>query len=75
MLRSISQVTVYYFNYRLFKQYLAFIAVNQMAGALFRFMGGLARNMVIANTFGSFALLIFMVLGGFLLTRGTMTYS
>ncbi|XP_078168201.1 ABC transporter G family member 36-like isoform X2 [Carex rostrata] len=54
---------------RLFKQYLAYIAVNQMAGALFRFMGGLARNMVIANTFGSFALLIFMVLGGFLLTR------
>ncbi|KAJ4749522.1 ABC transporter G family member 36 [Rhynchospora pubera] len=54
---------------RLFKQYLAFVAVNQMAGALFRFMGGLARNMVVANTFGSFALLIFMVLGGFLLTR------
>jgi ABC-type multidrug transport system permease subunit len=44
-----------------------------MAGALFRFMGGLARNMVVANTFGSFALLIFMVLGGFLLTRGRMT--
>jgi hypothetical protein len=47
------------------------VGVNQKAGALFRFMGGLARNMVIANTFGSFALLIFMVLGGFIITRGT----
>ncbi|XP_078168184.1 ABC transporter G family member 36-like isoform X1 [Carex rostrata] len=54
---------------RLFKQYLLLILTNQMAGGLFRFMGGLARNMVIANTFGSFALLIVLVLGGFILAR------
>ncbi|XP_078148909.1 ABC transporter G family member 36-like [Carex rostrata] len=54
---------------RLFKQCLLLILANQMSGGLFRFMGGLARNMVIANTFGSFALLIMTALGGFLLTR------
>ncbi|KAF3332890.1 pleiotropic drug resistance protein 3-like isoform X3 [Carex littledalei] len=54
---------------RLFKQCLLLILTNQMSGGLFRFMGGLARNMVIANTFGSFSLLIVLALGGFLLTR------
>ena len=41
-----------------------------MAAALFRFVGGAARNMIVANVFGSFMLLIFMVLGGFILARG-----
>jgi len=30
-----------------------------------------ARNMIVANVFGSFILLIFLVLGGFILVRGT----
>lgn len=42
-----------------------------MAASLFRFVGGAARNMIIANVFGAFMLLIFMVLGGFILVRGT----
>jgi hypothetical protein len=46
------------------------LAINQMAAALFRFVGGAARNMIVANVFGSFMLLIFMVLGGFILVRG-----
>jgi 4-hydroxybenzoate polyprenyltransferase len=46
-----------------------------MAGGLFRLMGGLGRNMVVANTFGSFSLLLLMVLGGFILTRGTVTIN
>ncbi|XP_078165731.1 ABC transporter G family member 36-like isoform X2 [Carex rostrata] len=54
---------------RLFKQYLILILTTQMSGALFRFMGGLARDQVVANTFGFFSLLIVVVLGGFLLTR------
>ncbi|OAY63326.1 ABC transporter G family member 36 [Ananas comosus] len=54
---------------RLFKQYLILLAINQMASALFRFIGGLARDMIVANTFGSFALLILLVLGGFILSR------
>ncbi|CAO2179266.1 unnamed protein product [Urochloa humidicola] len=54
---------------RFFKQYLILLAVNQMAASLFRFVGGAARNMIVANVFGSFMLLIFMVLGGFILVR------
>ncbi|KAF3334923.1 pleiotropic drug resistance protein 3-like isoform X3 [Carex littledalei] len=54
---------------RLFKQYLILLGVNQMSSALFRLIGGIARNMIVANTFGSFALLIIMVLGGFILSR------
>lgn len=54
---------------RLFKQYLLLLAINQMASGLFRFVGALGRNMIVANTFGSFALLILMVLGGFILAR------
>ncbi|KAG0538404.1 hypothetical protein BDA96_03G233200 [Sorghum bicolor] len=54
---------------RFFKQYLLLLALNQMAASLFRFVGGAARNMIVANVFGSFMLLIFMVLGGFILVR------
>ncbi|KAG8051399.1 hypothetical protein GUJ93_ZPchr0001g31074 [Zizania palustris] len=54
---------------RFFKQYLLMLAINQMASSLFRFIGGAGRNMIVANVFASFSLLIFMVLGGFVLAR------
>ncbi|KAL6842534.1 hypothetical protein ACP4OV_027378 [Aristida adscensionis] len=54
---------------RLFKQYLLLLAINQMAASLFRFIGGAARNMTVANVFASFMLLVVMVLGGFILVR------
>ncbi|XP_066306469.1 ABC transporter G family member 36-like [Miscanthus floridulus] len=54
---------------RFFKQYLLLLAVNQMAAALFRFIGGASRNMIVANVFASFMLLVVMVLGGFILVR------
>eukprot|EP00249_Psilotum_nudum_P025134 c29384_g1_i2 orf=661-5040(+) len=54
---------------RFFRQFLLLIAVHQMALGLFRFIAGVARSMVIANTFGSFALLIIFVLGGFIIAR------
>ncbi|CAL4975334.1 unnamed protein product [Urochloa decumbens] len=54
---------------RFFKQYLLLLAVNQMAAALFRFIGGAARNMIVANVFASFMLLVVMVLGGFILVK------
>ncbi|WOK99146.1 ABC transporter G family member 36-like isoform X2 [Canna indica] len=54
---------------RLFKQYLLLLAVNQMASGLFRFIGAVGRNMIVANTFGSFSLLIVLVLGGFIISR------
>ncbi|GAB2269455.1 transcription factor [Dionaea muscipula] len=54
---------------RFFKQFLLLILVNQMANGLFRFIGAAGRSMIIANTFGSFALLLFIALGGFVLSR------
>ncbi|KAJ9537475.1 hypothetical protein OSB04_030208 [Centaurea solstitialis] len=55
--------------WRFLKHYLILVAVNQMASGLFRFMGAAGRNMIVANTFGSFALLILFALGGFVLSR------
>ncbi|XP_050286364.1 pleiotropic drug resistance protein 1-like [Quercus robur] len=54
---------------RLFKQYLLLVLVNQMASALFRAIGAMGRNMIVANTFGSFALLLLFALGGFILSK------
>ncbi|XWS19043.1 hypothetical protein CRYUN_Cryun32bG0097100 [Craigia yunnanensis] len=54
---------------RLFRQYLALVLVNQMASGLFRFIAATGRNMIVANTFGSFALLVLFALGGFVLSR------
>lgn len=33
-------------------------------------MASLGRNMIVANTFGSFAMLVVMALGGFVISRG-----
>ncbi|XP_057969768.1 pleiotropic drug resistance protein 1-like [Malania oleifera] len=55
---------------RFFRQFLILAAVSQMASGLFRFIGAIGRNMIIANTFGSFALLVLFALGGFVLSRG-----
>ncbi|KAK8988613.1 hypothetical protein V6N11_029996 [Hibiscus sabdariffa] len=54
---------------RLFRQYLIFVLVNQMASGLFRSIAALGRNMIVANTFGSFAFLAFVAMGGFVLSR------
>ncbi|PWA80656.1 pleiotropic drug resistance protein 1 [Artemisia annua] len=54
---------------RFFKQFLIFFLVNQMSSGLFRFIGAMGRNMIIANTFGSFAILLVFALGGFVLSR------
>ncbi|MBA0749004.1 hypothetical protein Gogos_002972 [Gossypium gossypioides] len=54
---------------RLFRQYLILVLVTQMSSGLFRFIAAAGRNMVVANTFGAFALLILFALGGFVLSR------
>ncbi|RWR83360.1 ABC transporter G family member 39-like protein [Cinnamomum micranthum f. kanehirae] len=54
---------------RMFKQYLLLLSIGQMASGLFLFIAALGRNMIIANTFGSFALLAIMTLGGFIVSR------
>jgi len=55
---------------RFFKQSLVVLCINQMASALFRFMAALGRDIVVANTFGTFSLLAVTVLGGFVISRG-----
>ncbi|KAK3416804.1 hypothetical protein EUGRSUZ_H02564 [Eucalyptus grandis] len=63
-------VTGYHPNVgRLFKQYLLLVAINQMASGLFRLIAALGRNLIVANTFGSFVLLALVALGGVVLSR------
>ncbi|GAV85816.1 ABC_tran domain-containing protein/ABC2_membrane domain-containing protein/PDR_assoc domain-containing protein [Cephalotus follicularis] len=54
---------------RFIKQYFVLVCLNQTASALFRLIGALGRNIIVANTFGSFALLLVMVFGGFIISR------
>ncbi|KAL7166193.1 hypothetical protein ACSBR2_036971 [Camellia fascicularis] len=60
---------------RLFKMYLLLLFTNQMASGMFRLIGALGRNMIVANTFGSFALLGVLVLGGFIMSRGSCKFN
>ncbi|KAJ0755439.1 putative ABC-type xenobiotic transporter [Helianthus annuus] len=54
---------------RFLKNYLLLLVVNQMSAAMFRFVGAMGRNMIVANTFGSFAILLVFALSGFVLSR------
>ncbi|KAL4332228.1 hypothetical protein GQ457_07G032970 [Hibiscus cannabinus] len=54
---------------RFFRQFLAFIGVHQMALSLFRFIAAIARTPVIANTLGTFTLLMIFTLGGFIIAK------
>ncbi|KAL6634302.1 hypothetical protein ACP70R_026973 [Stipagrostis hirtigluma subsp. patula] len=54
---------------RFFKEYLLLLALNRMAGSLFLFLGGAARNMIVANILASFVLLVCVVMSGFILKR------
>lgn len=55
---------------RCLRQFLLYFSLHQMSIGLFRVMASLGRNLIVANTFGSFAMLIVMALGGFVLSRG-----
>ncbi|KAL5735140.1 hypothetical protein ACOSP7_033001 [Xanthoceras sorbifolium] len=54
---------------RFFRQLLAFFSVHQMALSLFRFIAALGRTQVVANTLGTFTLLVVFVLGGFIVAK------
>ncbi|XP_078443948.1 ABC transporter G family member 36-like [Wolffia australiana] len=54
---------------RFFKQYLLLFLASQMASGLFRLVAVVGRSTIIANTFGSFVLLIVLVMGGFIVAR------
>lgn len=57
---------------RMFRQYLLLLCINQMASALFRFIAAVGRNMIVANTFGTFVLVQLVLMSGFLLSRGNV---
>lgn len=57
------------FCFRFFRQFLAFFGIHQMALALFRFLAAVGRIEVVANTLGTFTLLVVFVLGGFIVAR------
>lgn len=48
---------------------LILFTIHQMALGLFRMLGAVARDMIIANTFGSAALLVTFLLGGFIIPK------
>ncbi|KAF8396936.1 hypothetical protein HHK36_018571 [Tetracentron sinense] len=54
---------------RFFRFTFLLFSVHQMALGLFRMMASIARDMIIANTFGSAALLVIFLLGGFIIPK------
>ncbi|XP_059646739.1 pleiotropic drug resistance protein 2-like [Cornus florida] len=54
---------------RFFRQFITFFAIHQMALSLFRFIAALGRTLVVANTLGTFTLLVVFVLGGFIVAK------
>ncbi|KAK4359611.1 hypothetical protein RND71_021840 [Anisodus tanguticus] len=54
---------------RFSKQLFLVICVDQMASGLFRLTAAVGRKMIIANTLGSLALLLVLVMGGFIVSR------
>ncbi|XP_020588143.1 ABC transporter G family member 39-like [Phalaenopsis equestris] len=54
---------------RFFRQFLLFSLLSQVASGLFRVVAALGRDMTVANSFGSFAQLVVIVLGGFIISR------
>ncbi|CAI9100257.1 OLC1v1037214C1 [Oldenlandia corymbosa var. corymbosa] len=57
---------------RFLRQFLLFFFLHQMSLSLFKLIGSLGRNMIVANTFGSFAMLIVMALGGYVISRDSI---
>ncbi|KAH9321631.1 hypothetical protein KI387_016270, partial [Taxus chinensis] len=55
--------------HRFFRQMFLLFLLHQMALGLFKFIASLGRNMIISQTFGSFALVVVFVLGGFVVSR------
>ncbi|XP_065878338.1 pleiotropic drug resistance protein 1-like isoform X2 [Euphorbia lathyris] len=58
---------------RFLKQYLILLCTSQMSSGLFRLVAVVGRNIIVANTFGSFSLLIVVVMGGFVMSRDDVT--
>lgn len=71
-------VTYYVIGYdpniiRFFCQFVLYFFLHQTSLSLFKVMGSLGRNMIVANTFGSFAMLVVMGLGGYIISRDSVS--
>lgn len=63
------------FSFVRFFRYIFFLfSVHQMALGLYRMMATIARDMVIANTFGSASMLAIFLLGGFIIPKGRQAF-
>lgn len=75
LIRAISPHMFFIHCYRFFRQFLAFFGIHQMALSLFRFIAALGRTPTVANTLGTFTLLMVFVLGGFIVAKGMQSIS
>ena len=57
---------------RFFKQFLLLFLIQQQAGGMFRFIGGICRTITLGYTLGWIVLLIFFMLGGFIMPRPSL---
>ncbi|XP_027068458.2 ABC transporter G family member 39-like [Coffea arabica] len=57
---------------RFFQQYLTFFCIHTMALSLFRFIAAIGRTQVVANTLGTFTLLVVFVCGGFVVAKDAL---
>ncbi|KAL0029477.1 hypothetical protein WJX77_010449 [Trebouxia sp. C0004] len=55
---------------RFFMSWLLLFLVHNMAISIFRAIGAIARNIVVANACGAMMLMVLLMLGGFVLPRG-----
>ncbi|XP_051142945.1 ABC transporter G family member 31-like isoform X2 [Andrographis paniculata] len=77
IVESVAWSSVVYFSVgfapgaaRFFRFVLLLFSLHQMALGLFRFNATLARDMVVANTYGSIAMMTIFLLGGFVIPKG-----
>ncbi|XP_065866894.1 pleiotropic drug resistance protein 2-like [Euphorbia lathyris] len=54
---------------RFFRQFLSYFAIHQSGLALFRFIAAACRTEVASNSYGFLVLLLFCVLGGFMVSK------
>ncbi|KAG0587732.1 hypothetical protein KC19_2G187600 [Ceratodon purpureus] len=57
---------------RFFKQFLLLFLIQQQAGGMLRFIGGICRTITLGYTLGWIVLLIFFMLGGFIMPRPSL---
>ena len=67
-----AQNTCYAHGRRFFVYWLILFLVHNMAICLFRAIGALSRDLVVANAVGSLALLAIMMMGGFVIPKASV---